>query len=747
MEINWSLFVTIGLIFLVTLVGAYVRSRIKDRCLKDFVGFHVTIEREDGKLIWGIMSLESTGLELSYADTLQDERHVESSYVLYGSEYQGLQAIYRYADKLSAWGRKKRDRDIRRAFHPNMFRRLARSTRNFLSTATDSLQEVINVLLGQFQKAGGQFLIDDTGSALSKLGEKYIGEIGHQADPLLENYIGQRVVFEITEAGEVHEHVGVFKDYSSQFIEFLNVQYPQRQVVPFQIEKDAQTDRVHVWTKAGQLSIENLKEEPLLLQTLRSAGQERLLNVVVDGGERVELHLEGELTQAELHMQVARELDMIVPRSHCVVRHRAEFYKPDDVGDVVFDMIFDLGTAFTGSGVRDARERRLREDLERNPKDALTASNLAAILIQKQEYDEAKTLLNQALTAEDSLPDGGRRAHMQLREIERRKGSMGVVQPALQEGVVAPVGEYCVACNAPIKGTGRMLGDRAYCEKHYRRAVQGRSGTWKATLGLIAGLLAFVALVSLIAPIIGSSVQGFGLIVAGLLLAAVPAVIWLIVFYLQDRLEPEPKRFILGVFALGAVLSGTIGQPLITSFFRVTDWANFSVWSKIAADILVVGVLQAFLIYAAVRYTVFRSDEFDEPVDGVIYGAAAGLGYATMMNISYVIAHGGVDLGVGAVRVAVTALAYASFGGVLGYFLGQAKFEDHSPFWLPAGVVLTAVLNGIVTSALGLVSRAGLQATPLRGLLLAAVIAAVVFVVLFAFMRRSNRMVLAKAAG
>jgi len=747
MEINWSLFITIGLIFLVTLIGAYVRSKIKDRCLKDFVGFHVTIEREDGKLIWGIMSLESTGLELSYTDTFQDEKHVESSYVLYGSEYQGMQAIYRYADKLSAWGRKKRDRDIRSAFHPNMFRRLARSTRNFFSTATDSLQEVINVLLGQFQKAGSHYLADNTNTSLSKLGGKYIGGIGQQADPLLENYIGQRVVFEITEAGEVHEHVGVFKDYSSQFIEFLNVQYPQRQVVPLQVEKDATTDRVHVWMEQDQLHIKNLKEEPLLLQTLRCAGQERFLNVVVDGGEQVDLHLDGQLSQAELHMQVARELDMIVPRSHCVVRHRAEYYKPEDVGDVVFDMIFDLGTAFTGSGVREARERRLREDLERNPKDALAASNLAAILIQKQEYDEAEQLLNQALIAEDSLPDGGRRAQMQLREIKRRKAGMGVIQPVLQEGVVAPVGEYCVACNAPIKGTGRMLGDRAYCEKHFRRAVQGRSGTWQATLGLIGGLLAFVALISLIAPTIGSSVQGFGLMVAGLLLAAVPAIIWLIVFYLQDRLEPEPKRYILGVFALGAVLSGTIGQPLISSFFRVTDWANFSLWSKIAADVLVVGALQAFLIYAAVRYTVFLSDEFDEPVDGVIYGAAAGLGYATMMSISYIIAHGGVDLGVGAIRVAVTALAYASFGGVLGYFLGQAKFEDHSPFWLPAGLVLTAVLNGIVTSALGLVSRAGLQSTPLRGLLLAAAIAAVVFVLLFAFMRRSNRMVLAKAAG
>jgi RsiW-degrading membrane proteinase PrsW (M82 family) len=746
MEINWSLFITVGLIFLVTLIGAYVRSRIRDRCLNDFVGFHVTVERADGKLIWGIMSLESTGLELSYADALQDERHVESSYVLYGAEYQSIQAIYRYADKLSEWGRRKRDRDIRNAFHPNLLRRLARSTRNFLSTATDSLQEVINVLLGQFQKAGSRFLIEDASSSLSKLGEKYIGEIGHQSDPLLENYIGQRVVFEITEDGEVHEHVGVFKDYSAHFFEFLDVQYPQVQVIPVQVDMDAHTERVHVWTKVGHLSVENLRPEPLLLHSLRWAGQERFLNVVVDGGEKVDLYLDGELNQAELHMQVARALDMIVPRTHCVVRHRAEFYKPDDVGDVVFDMIFDLGTALTGSNVREARERRLRQDLEQNAKNALAAANLAAILIQKQEYDEAQQLLSQALIAEDSLPDGGRRARMQLREIERRKAGTKVVQQTIQEAEVAPVGEYCVVCNAPIKGTGRMLGGRAYCEAHYRRMIQGRSGTWRATLGLIAGLLVFVGLTSLVAQNIGPLAQGFALLIAGLLLALVPAVIWLIVFYLQDRLEPEPKRYVLGVFALGAVLSGAIGQPLIASFFRVNEWAGYSVWSRVAADVLIVGVVQSFLIYAAVRYTVFRSDEFDEPVDGIIYGAAAGLGYASMMSISYVVSHGGVDLGVGAIRVAVTALAYASFGGVLGYFLGQAKFEDHSPLWLPFGVILTAVLNGIVTSALEIVSRSGLQSTPFRGLLLSSLIAAAVFLALFAFMRRSNSLVLAGRA-
>jgi RsiW-degrading membrane proteinase PrsW (M82 family) len=743
MDANWSLFITIGLIFLVSLFGAYMRSRIRDRCLKDFIGFHVTVERTDGKLVWGMLSLESTGLELSYADGMQDEQHIESSYVLYASEYPGIQAIYRYADKLSVWGRKKRERDIRRSFHPNLFRQFARSARNFLSTATDSLQEVTGLLLGQFQKAGSRYLAANTDATLKKLGGKYIGEIGHQADPLLERYIGQRVVFEITEDDEVHEHVGVFKDYSSHFIEFLDVRYPQRQVLPLQIDQDAQTDRVHVWTRQGTLHVENLKDEPLLLQRLRWGDQERLLNVVVDGGEKLDLHLDAAPDQAELHMQVARALDMIVPRSHCVVRHRAEFYKPEAVSDVVVDIIFDLGTAISGSGVREARVKHLREDLERNPKDALAAANLAGILIQQAEYGEAEKLLQLALTAENSLPDGGRRARMQLRELERKRSSTGVVRHTLQAANQAQVGEYCVVCNSPIKGIGWILGGRAYCEQHYRRILQGRSGTWRATVGLIAGLLAFVGLVSLVAPAFGETLEGIGLVAVGVILALVPAVIWLVVFYVQDRLEPEPKRYVLGVFVLGAVLASTIGQPLINGFFRVNAWAGFALPTRIAADILIVGVLQAFLIYAAVRYTIFRSDEFDEPVDGIIYGAAAGLGYATLLNIAYVIDHGGVNLGVGAMRVAVTALAYASFGGVLGYFLGQAKFEDHSPFWLPLGVVVAALLNGAVATALSIVSRAGLQAMPLRGLLLAALLAAITFVALFAFMRHSNRVTLA----
>jgi hypothetical protein len=395
-----SLIITLGVIFLITLVGAYARSTIRDRCLRCFVGFGVTLELANGKIVWGRMRLEPTGMELLYADAIQDEKHVEASYVLYGSEYASIQAIYRYADALSLEERARRDRSVHRAFHPSPFRRLGRGLRNFLSTATASLNEVLNVVLGRVQKSGGRHITDADSAAISKLGGQVIGEVGNVHDPMLESLVGQRVVVEWVEDNVVHEHVGVLQDYSADFLLLLDVQYPQPQTLTVDAEGIGVGNRVSAEYIDGVLKVYNLGSQPLLLLAMRRNGDERIVNALVDGGET---------------------LDLIVPRTRCAIRHKAEISRQGDLGDTLTDIIFDLGVAFSADHRRDAREARLRETLVQNPKDAAAAAGLAGLLIQKQGYDEAEKWLRMALDLEESLPDGGRRARMQLRELERRR--------------------------------------------------------------------------------------------------------------------------------------------------------------------------------------------------------------------------------------------------------------------------------------------------------------------------------------
>jgi protease PrsW len=297
----------------------------------------------------------------------------------------------------------------------------------------------------------------------------------------------------------------------------------------------------------------------------------------------------------------------------------------------------------------------------------------------------------------------------------------------------------CCVCDRPNEGELRPLGGRLFCGPHYERVSRENRAASGSILIEIGAVVLFAAIVGGLASAMRTSFDETGQLVMGLFLAIIPAAIWLIAFYRLDHLEPEPKHLVIGVFVLGGILAAAIGQPLIRDFFQVQDWLYDSTVAGILGSIFIVGFIQEFLKYAGIRYTVYHSPELDERVDGIIYGAAIGLGYATVLNITYILDHNGVDLGVGAIQVAVVALAHASFSGVVGYFLGRAKFERMGPAWLPLGLTLAAVLNGIVTHVLRVVpTLGGFGYYPWYGLVVAAIVAGATFFVLFRLIRRLN---------
>ena len=140
------------------------------------------------------------------------------------------------------------------------------------------------------------------------------------------------------------------------------------------------------------------------------------------------------------------------------------------------------------------------------------------------------------------------------------------------------------------------------------------------------------------------------------------------------------------------------------------------------------------------RIVVFATEEFDERMDGIVYGTIAGLGVATLLNLSHIIDNQGVALGPGVVYTVTTALAQASFGGVMGYFMAQAKFEHKPIWWIPLGVSIAAVLNGTFTWIIDEVSAAGLTVEPWRSLVAGILIAIGVFLVLVELMRRAHHL-------
>lgn len=180
--------------------------------------------------------------------------------------------------------------------------------------------------------------------------------------------------------------------------------------------------------------------------------------------------------------------------------------------------------------------------------------------------------------------------------------------------------------------------------------------------------------------------------------AIVPGLMLLWFFHAAD-VHSEPPRVLWACFGLGVL---TI--PLV--LLLVWPIAAFSGIESVHNPYLK-GALDAFFEaaipeelckFAVLMGFAYPHKEFDEPMDGVVYGAAASLGFATLENVLYV-GQGGVGV---AILRAITAVPGHAMGGVImGYFVGRAKFapKQRSRLLL-AAIFWPTLLHGLYDAPL-----------------------------------------------
>lgn len=292
----------------------------------------------------------------------------------------------------------------------------------------------------------------------------------------------------------------------------------------------------------------------------------------------------------------------------------------------------------------------------------------------------------------------------------------------------------CCICGEPLVAPYNAYGGRVYCAPHFALVNKPHAGMWRAGLAQIIGLVVFAVGAALLGLSSGP-LSGPPMWIAGILISVVPSILWLIWFYREDQVEPEPKTRIAQVVIVAMVVYDVAGRRLIEDAFHVSEWAHVT-WVSLMASVLVLGVVYQLVQYLAVR-TVYASADFDERMDGIVYGTAAGLGLAALLNLRYVIDNGGVDLTAGVIRTVTTAMAQAAFGGLMGYVMAEAKFKHRPTWYVPTGFIVCAFLNGLFTWLLSEVSASGLTTEPFRSLILGGLLAAAAFGLLLVLMRRS----------
>ena len=192
----------------------------------------------------------------------------------------------------------------------------------------------------------------------------------------------------------------------------------------------------------------------------------------------------------------------------------------------------------------------------------------------------------------------------------------------------------------------------------------------------------------------------------GLILAAIPFVIvWFAVRYI-DRWEPEPRRLLIFATAWGAISAVVIALGVDLLVTLVTGDLPPAFSSVVQAPIVeeIAKGLGVLLIFA------FARRAFDGPVDGIVYGALIGAGFALTENVQY-FAISYLEGGPGQVastfflRAVLSPFAHVMFTSLTGFAFGLAarrglRTGGALRYGIPGvigAIVLHALWNGSAT--------------------------------------------------
>jgi len=156
------------------------------------------------------------------------------------------------------------------------------------------------------------------------------------------------------------------------------------------------------------------------------------------------------------------------------------------------------------------------------------------------------------------------------------------------------------------------------------------------------------------------------------IVGAAPSIFLLVFFYLKDRYEPEPRGHVALAFAKGCVATlPAYGASYLLARAVGDEWLALGGLPARAFEAFVLAAVCEELPKWIAFLFIYRWNEFDEPLDGVVYGVALALGFATVENVLCVARDG---LGVGVLRAIFAVPAHALFGAVMGFYVGRAKF-------------------------------------------------------------------------
>ena len=179
--------------------------------------------------------------------------------------------------------------------------------------------------------------------------------------------------------------------------------------------------------------------------------------------------------------------------------------------------------------------------------------------------------------------------------------------------------------------------------------------------------------------------------------AILPVVLIFWYVYKRDKL-PEPPRVVFITFLLGIGITFPLGI-LIFALEGFLETLNFGEEaSHFFMSFIRAAFLEETMKFFVIIFYCLHLDVFDEPMDALIYGVAASLGFAVIENWEYVLGAESLEAAkyTALIRSFTAVPLHALAGVFMGFFLMDAIFQKHNrKFYLFLSLFFPVCLHGL----------------------------------------------------
>jgi len=175
------------------------------------------------------------------------------------------------------------------------------------------------------------------------------------------------------------------------------------------------------------------------------------------------------------------------------------------------------------------------------------------------------------------------------------------------------------------------------------------------------------------------------------LLAAIAPVLFLLSYiYMKDKKAPEPTEQLFKAFRYG-VLSAICVMVVMSPFGPSGQPVGILQCMKVS--FFEAGIPEEFFKWLFLYILIWRSPQFDEYIDGIVYAVFISMGFACLENVMYVLPN---SMGTAVSRALLSVPAHFLFAVIMGYFFSMGKFHpENRTRYMVLSLVLPVVAHGL----------------------------------------------------